>query len=160
MTSSSHYLFESPIGTLDIIVMDCVIHEIKWAPLSVRYEGVLTRSPPEMFKPIVRQLHDYFDLAHSTWHGELFNRGTVFQKKVWQYLQCIPLGETRTYSDVADALNSSPRAIANACRANPFVITVPCHRVVSKTGLGGYNGQTTGENMKIKQWLLAHEQQG
>ncbi|MDC9725199.1 MAG: methylated-DNA--[protein]-cysteine S-methyltransferase [Gammaproteobacteria bacterium] len=85
--------------------------------------------------------------------------GTEFQQKVWHYLQTIPLGETRYYSDVAKALNSSAQAVGNACRANPFVIVVPCHRVVSKTGLGGYDGKTSGHNLAIKQWLLDHERQ-
>jgi len=106
-----------------------------------------------------QQLEDYLHHAHSDWSLPLIKCGTPFQKKVWHYLQTIPLGETRYYSDVAKVLNSSAQAVGNACRANPFVIIVPCHRVISKSGLGGYGGQTSGKNLAIKQWLLDHERE-
>lgn len=83
--------------------------------------------------------------------------GTAFQKKVWKHLQTIPVGKTQSYGDIAKALNSSARAVGNACRANPLPLIIPCHRVVSKAGLGGFSGQTTGKMLEIKQWLLDHE---
>lgn len=104
------------------------------------------------------QIQAYFNQAHSDWTLPLANVGTQFQQRVWQALQTIPVGETRTYSDIAEQLNSSARAVGNACRANPFIIVVPCHRVVAKNSLGGYAGEIRGNNMKIKQWLLEHEQ--
>ncbi|MDQ1363505.1 MAG: methylated-DNA-[protein]-cysteine S-methyltransferase [Pseudomonadota bacterium] len=84
-------------------------------------------------------------------------QGTAFQQRVWQALQKIPAGEVRTYGDLAQQLNTSPRAIGGACRANPLPIIVPCHRVVSRHGLGGYSGDTAGTNMDIKIGLLRHE---
>ena len=68
-------------------------------------------------------------------------RATAFQRRVWQHLTTIPRGETRTYSQVAQALGEprSARAVANACAANPVALVVPCHRVVRQDGgLGGY----------------------
>ncbi|MCK5354927.1 MAG: MGMT family protein, partial [Methyloprofundus sp.] len=47
--------------------------------------------------------------------------------------------------------------LANACRKNPFPLIIPCHRVVAKTGLGGYAGETTGKLIEIKAALLQHE---
>ncbi len=105
----------------------------------------------------VNQLKSYFIDAQSDFTLPLAERGTVFQQKVCQYLQKIPLGQTRTYSELAQALDTSARAVANACRANPFAIIVPCHRVVSKSGLGGYYGKTNGTEIVLKQWLLDHE---
>ena len=105
----------------------------------------------------INQLRSYFVDPQSKWTLPLAERGTVFQRRVWQYLQIIPLGETRTYTEVAQALDTSARAVANACRANPFAIVVPCHRVVSKSGLGGYYGKTDGIEISLKQWLLDHE---
>ena len=70
--------------------------------------------------------------------------GTSFQKLVWRELLSIPLGETRTYKQIADAIGkpSSSRAVANACAANPYAPFVPCHRVIRSDGrLGGYSGQ-------------------
>lgn len=68
-------------------------------------------------------------------------RATAFQLRVWQALREIPLGETRTYSDIAEAVGSpsSVRAVAAACAANPVAILIPCHRVLAKNGkLTGY----------------------
>ena len=85
--------------------------------------------------------------------------GTSFQLKVWNALASIPPGETRTYGDLARELNTSPRAVGNACRANPIPIFIPCHRVVSRSGTGGFMGKTGGNEIRIKEWLLAHETQ-
>ncbi len=68
-------------------------------------------------------------------------RATAFQLKVWQQLQAIPLGETRTYSEIADAIGqpTASRAVANACANNPVALVIPCHRIIRKDkGLGGY----------------------
>ena len=66
---------------------------------------------------------------------------TAFQRRVWEALRSIPLGETRTYSEVARSIGkpSAIRAVARACATNPAAIVVPCHRVVRTDGtLGGY----------------------
>jgi len=68
-------------------------------------------------------------------------RGTDFQLKVWMALRDIPLGETRSYSDVARIIGQpmAVRAVANACASNPVPLIIPCHRVIRKDGsLGGY----------------------
>jgi len=82
---------------------------------------------------------------------------TPFQKKVLQQLQKIPYGETRTYGEIAKILRTSPRAVGNACRNNPLPIIIPCHRVVSATGIGGYDGAKSGKLLEIKRKLLAKE---
>ena len=83
--------------------------------------------------------------------------GSVFQQRVWQQIAAIPAGETSTYGDLAAALQSAPRAVGNACGANPIPLVVPCHRVVGKSGLGGFNRQQTNLTLDIKRWLLRHE---
>ena len=68
-------------------------------------------------------------------------RATAFQRRVWQELQAIPVGETRSYAEIAAALGlpNAQRAVGNACASNPVAIIVPCHRGVrSDGGLGGY----------------------
>jgi AraC family transcriptional regulator of adaptative response/methylated-DNA-[protein]-cysteine methyltransferase len=68
-------------------------------------------------------------------------RATAFQMRVWNYLQTIPYGETRSYGEVADAIGkpTATRAVANACAKNPVAILIPCHRVIRGTGeAGGY----------------------
>ncbi|MHC5831613.1 MAG: methylated-DNA--[protein]-cysteine S-methyltransferase, partial [Nostoc sp.] len=63
-------------------------------------------------------------------------RGTAFQKQVWEALQKIPYGETRTYTDIACdiAKPQAVRAVGNACGANAIALIVPCHRVLRTDG--------------------------
>jgi AraC family transcriptional regulator of adaptative response/methylated-DNA-[protein]-cysteine methyltransferase len=68
-------------------------------------------------------------------------RATAFQRRVWEALQSIPSGETRSYSQIAAQIGQPTafRAVASACASNPVAIVVPCHRVVQADGgLGGY----------------------
>ena len=83
-------------------------------------------------------------------------QGTEFQLRVWAELRRIPLGQTRTYAQVAQALGQprAVRAVANACGANPTAVVTPCHRVVrSDGGLGGYRW-----GVERKKILLENEQ--
>ncbi len=67
--------------------------------------------------------------------------GTAFQMRVWDVLRKVPIGETLTYSQVADRIGSpsAVRAVGSACAANPVALVVPCHRIVRRDGtLGGY----------------------
>lgn len=67
--------------------------------------------------------------------------GTGFQMKVWTALRSIPLGETRSYHEVAEMVGvpRAVRAVGNACASNPVPLIIPCHRVIRKDGsLGGY----------------------
>lgn len=68
-------------------------------------------------------------------------RATAFQQQVWEALQEIPYGETRSYTQIAEAIGNpkAVRAVANACANNPVAMVIPCHRVVREDGsLGGY----------------------
>ncbi|MFW2374676.1 MAG: methylated-DNA--[protein]-cysteine S-methyltransferase [Gammaproteobacteria bacterium] len=83
--------------------------------------------------------------------------GTEFQQRVWRALRGIPAGEVRSYGQLAQQLGSSARAVGNACRNNPIALLIPCHRVVAKSGLGGFSGQTSGDRVTLKKRLLHHE---
>lgn len=68
-------------------------------------------------------------------------RGTAFQQRVWQALQQIPYGETRSYSQVAEAMGQpeATRAVASAIANNHIAVVIPCHRVIRQDGtMGGY----------------------
>ena len=69
-------------------------------------------------------------------------------------MQKIPYGKTQCYGDLAAAVGSAPRAVGGACGKNPIPIVIPCHRVLSKSGLGGYSGSG---GLKTKQALLILE---
>ena len=85
-------------------------------------------------------------------------RGTAFQMRVWRFLQGIPLGGTRSYADVAQAIGApkATRAVGSACGANRVAVLVPCHRVLrGDGGLGGYRW-----GLERKRALLAAEASG
>ena len=84
-------------------------------------------------------------------------QGTEFQQRVWAELVKIPAGQVKTYGQIAQQLATSPRAVGNACRKNPVPLIIPCHRVVSQAGIGGFAGATDGEYLNIKRRLLKHE---
>jgi len=148
-------LIDTPIGRIKVVTDNAALHKVEW--LDSVDSNIDTTRVNETSKHIAGQIEAYFLDANIDWSVELAKVGTEFQRRVWKYLQTIPTGETRTYSEVAAELSTSARAVGNACRANPYVIITPCHRVVSKTGIGGYSGQIEGNNIAIKQWLLAHE---
>lgn len=116
-----------------------------------------TNSDNKLIQTVFRQLRCYFTSAIPLQTIPLAPQGTSFQKSVWHELSKIPMGETRTYGEIAHKLNSGARAVGNACRKNPVQIIVPCHRVVSAKSLGGYAGETQGKQLDIKRWLLNHE---
>lgn len=66
---------------------------------------------------------------------------SAFRAKVWQELRRIPAGQTRTYGQLASSIGlgkDAARAVGAACGANPFLLLIPCHRVVGGVGIGGY----------------------
>ena len=105
-----------------------------------------------------RQLHAWLADPGFVFGLPLRPSGTPFQRRVWQQIAAIPEGQVRTYGDLARALNNAPRAVGQACGANPFPLVVPCHRVVAADGgLGGFARHGGGFLLDVKRWLLAHE---
>ena len=118
--------------------------------------------------PLTRRLDDRAkhlanELAHYSRHPEhIFDllfvpSGTPFQLRVWRALLAIPVGQSVTYGALATHLNTAPRAIGQACGSNPLPLLIPCHRVVSANGLGGFMHAASGAPLDIKAWLLRHE---
>lgn len=105
-----------------------------------------------------RQIECYLADPHFRFTLPLVPAGTPFRRRVWDALSTIPVGESRTYGEIARRLSSAPRAIGGACGANPIALIIPCHRVVGSQGsLGGFMGVTEGDPIDIKRWLLTHE---
>jgi methylated-DNA-[protein]-cysteine S-methyltransferase len=119
------------------------------------------RSPTDVFtRNVCRQLNAYFSNSRHVFTLPLALEGTAFQTRVWHELCRIRPGAVRRYADIADRLDSGARAVGGACRRNPVPIVVPCHRVISNSGLGGYMGKVAGAAIGMKQWLLTHERVG
>ena len=110
----------------------------------------------QSFKQMIQEILAYLQQPHQAFSLPAQLAGSAFQQKVWLAILAIPLGQTRTYSELAAQLQSGPRAVANACGANRLPLLIPCHRVLAKNGLGGFmRGDKNG--LSIKRWLLAHE---
>ncbi len=121
--------------------------------------NTMPQPPRDTFaEEVCAQLLAYFDAADFQFDLPLSLPGTAHQLKVWQAMREIPCGKVQTYGDLAALLHSSPRAVGQACGNNPLPIVIPCHRVVSKTGLGGFMHSADNSALDIKRWLLAHEQ--
>lgn len=106
---------------------------------------------------VARQLEAYLDDPHRPFDLPLQLAGTDFQWRIWAALQELPTGQTNTYGGLARQLGSGAQAVGQACRRNPVPIVVPCHRILSQSGVGGYGGEVAGEKLRIKQAFLSHE---
>ncbi|MBA3813668.1 MAG: bifunctional transcriptional activator/DNA repair protein Ada [Alphaproteobacteria bacterium] len=107
---------------------------------------------------IEKELNQYFNGELKAFKTPLFLLGSSFQKRVWEELQRIPFGETRSYAELAKAIGtpSAFRAVANANGANQIALVIPCHRVINTNGEhGGYGG-----GVVRKKRLINHEKQG
>lgn len=111
------------------------------ADLHRRFPAATLVSSDAKFQNQVADVLFAIEQAKFTGSFPLDSRGTLFQQRVWQALLTIPVGETRSYSEIAETIGSpsAARAVASACAANPIAILIPCHRVVrSDGGLSGY----------------------
>ncbi len=106
---------------------------------------------------VVYQLNRWLEDPEWDISLQLLAFGTPFQKKIWRALLEITPGQPKTYGELATELGSGARAVGNACRANPYPVIVPCHRIVAANGLGGFDGARRGMKLETKRWLLAHE---
>ena len=79
------------------------------------------------------QVLEYLKGNRKVFTFKLDPKGTLYQKKVWKELQKIPYGKSIYYSSIAEKIQSSPRAVGNACGANKCLLIIPCHRVISKS---------------------------
>ena len=153
-------IVNSPVGYLGLQIdgQSLIGIEFLGRKISSTQQAYLNKLSNACVKRIQSSLKDFFSNPKNVRPPVTLLNGTEFQKKVWRVLTQIKPGETRTYGDIAGEINSSARAVGNACRRNPIPIFIPCHRVVSASGRGGFMGKTSGEAMDIKEWLLENEQ--
>jgi len=135
------------LAGIDFIEQDLLVQVDPGAEMTAEIEAMRELINSYCLNPFRRP---HFD-------SELMPAGTEFQQKVWKALQDIPAGRIVTYGELAKELNTSARAVGNACRRNPIPVIIPCHRVVARAGIGGFSGATKGSMLNIKKWLLNHE---
>jgi methylated-DNA-[protein]-cysteine S-methyltransferase len=156
MSMTKHYFMESPLGTLTLVNTDGILSGL-YLPDHKRgpKPEALGERAHRGFEQAVLELREYFDRRRTVFTLPLAARGTEFQRRVWEHLRGIPYGETRTYAQLADAIENPAaiRAVGLANGRNPISIVVPCLRVIgSDGGLSGYAG-----GLERKRLLLEHE---
>jgi methylated-DNA-[protein]-cysteine S-methyltransferase len=113
----------------------------------------------ELLCAVEQRLKDYYSGKKHVFSDELdFSNASAFQKQVWQAARLIPYGETRSYGWIARQIGKpkAARAVGQALGKNPFLIVVPCHRVIAGDGtLGGFGG-----GLEMKKTLLELEKAG
>lgn len=147
-------VFESPLGPLGIRLQHDAVTCIDYLPAS-RPRPAPDGSPAA--RRVARALEHYFTDGSRPFELAVQLAGTAFQQRVWRALRAIPAGQTRSYGELARQLGTGARAVGSACRHNPAPVVVPCHRVVGRSGPGGYAGHMAGPPLRRKRWLLEHE---
>lgn len=132
---------------------DNILISINISPEQINKTNLLSTQPA-----LFSALNDYLRNFNPKIKPKHLLSGTEFQLATWRALDSIPIGTTITYTELAKQLNSHPRAIGQALRKNPLPLLYPCHRVISKIGIGGFAGETQGKLIKIKQSLLNFEE--
>lgn len=150
------FTISAPFGQIELVVRDDTVSQVLLHPQSSPQQASVD-SVFETAPDLLADLHHYLENPRWVFRWQPPSCGTSFQKRVWSLLKTIPSGEVRTYGDLARSLGTGPRAVASACRANPFPLVIPCHRVVSRSGMGGFCGCAEGDYVAIKAWLLTHE---
>jgi methylated-DNA-[protein]-cysteine S-methyltransferase len=145
----------APFGAIGIRAEAGALRELVYLP--PRY----IEKPPQdkLSERAASQIERYFADPDSSFDLPLIERGTAFQRKVWQEILAIPRGDALTYGEVAKLIRSAPRAVGQACGSNWFPLIIPCHRVIASGGLGGFahHDDETGFFLGVKRWLLQHE---
>ena len=146
------FRYHAPFGPLDVSCDNEAVTSIHFLP-----EGDAGAPQSAFALQVADQLTQYFANPGFVFTLPIRLTGTAFQQQLWQSLRAIPVGEVRRYGELSAQLDSSARAVGGACRHNPVPLIVPCHRVVSTSGDGGFAGAVDGPLLNIKRWLLRHE---
>ena len=137
------------MGQIGLLADDSCLIELSLLGL----EGLSHRGKPEKdrFKVEVEELTQYFSKKRNSFTFKIQIGGTDFQKSVFNNMKTIKYGKVLTYKELASKIGKPKayRAVGNACGANRIPLVIPCHRVVSSSGLGGFGG-----GIKRKKFLL------
>lgn len=120
----------SPFGPLSLRAVDGRLTALIW--------GVSATPPSALEAEGLRQLAEYFARKREVFDLPL-DWGSGLQAQVRRAMAAIPLGETRTYGEIAREIGAPAQAVGQACGANPLPILIPCHRVLGRATLGGFS---------------------
>ena len=137
---------KTPVGPLTVTETEGAITAVTW--------GGNAQDETQLLEEAKAQLDAYFGGDLQKFDLPLTVHGSDLQRQVCAEMLKIPFGETRTYGDLAKALDTPAQAIGQACGGNPIPVIIPCHRVLAASGLGGFSG---GTGIETKVALLKHE---
>lgn len=123
--------------------------------VAAAWGGKLHDDDTPLLREALAQLEDYFAGQRQSFDLPLEPAGDALQRAVWHALREIPYGKTRTYGEIATAVDSLPQPVGQACGANPIAILIPCHRVVAAGG--GSGGFSAPGGLATKYSLLKLE---
>jgi methylated-DNA-[protein]-cysteine S-methyltransferase len=147
-------VIDAPFGKVGIRTSDDAVREIVYLPAST----ASVAPDCALAGRAAAQIGRYFDSANAGFDLPLAALGTPFQQRVWAGISGIGLGTVLTYGQLAQRIGGVPRAVGQACGSNRFPIVIPCHRVVSASGIGGFaHHGGDGFFRDVKRWMLAHE---
>lgn len=142
--------FNSKIGIIKVSGCSSYIRKVDFLEGSqVQDSSENINVPSPLYTDAKNQIQEYLSGQRSSFDLALnFESGTEFQQSVWKEMLKIPYGEVRTYGEIAKLLGKpgASRAIGGACNKNPIPLIIPCHRIVSSTGLGGFAYGLTMKN--------------
>ncbi len=149
-----YYEYQAPFGAVGLELTD---QKLSGVDLCLDGSRVLT-SHDGAIDRYCQALDDYFSGKRKSFDVPIiFTGGTQFQNKVWQQIEAIDFGDTRTYGEIAKDLHSHARAVGQACGRNTVPLFVPCHRKKKKNGLGGFSLGKEEKMLQIKTYLLTLE---
>ncbi len=138
---------DTQFGRLGVEETDGAVTRLVWNGRDEGLETPLLQEAAAQLKAYDQGKLDQFDLPYRI-------TGSDFQKQVCDLMFAIPLGETRTYGDIAKELGQPPQPVGQACGSNPIPVIIPCHRVLAANSLGGFSGDG---GIETKVALLRHE---
>lgn len=127
-----------------------------------RFPAATVEPAPDSLAEPVRAIIAFIEEPRAALALPLDLRGTAFQRRVWEALQAVPFGETRSYSELAAEMGAptATRAVARACAQNHVSLAVPCHRVVGRDGsLTGYRWGLARKKRLLEQETAARRSQ-
>lgn len=136
---------------------DLCVTEDAGAIVSLDWQRAPSQDRSDLLSHALEQLAAYDAGALDAFDLPLRVAGTDFQRAVCAAMSAIPMGETRTYGEIARDLGAMPQAVGQACGANPIPVIIPCHRVMGAKGLTGFSG---AGGVETKVALLRHEKAG
>lgn len=155
--SLSVRLWHGPAGPIVIGADDRLLHYLKLLAPDATLDPAITdsKSSSPLLNEAVDQLEAWFDHRLRTFDLPLAPAATPRGEDLRAAIASIPYGSVASYGELARQAGTGPRAIGQACRRNPFVIVIPCHRVIAAgQSIGHYSA---GQGLASKQQLIDHE---